>query len=118
MKNLPSQDRAMFLELKENYKKGDVIILNETSLPQYLYYSRVYGFLASDVKVEKMYKNSYDYLIFLNSLDKNKNYWFAQSSVKFPNTEDVRPVIEFFGQDKEKFIRYNKGKTDLFYVGK
>ena len=89
-----------------------------------------------------MYKNSYDYLIFLNSLDKsknywfvqssvkfpntedvrpldkNKNYWFAQSSVKFPNTEDVRSVIEFFGQDKEKFIRYNKGKTDLFYVGK
>ena len=118
MKNLSSQDRAMFLELKENYKKGDVIILNETSLPQYLYYSRVYGFLAQDVKVEKMYKNSYDYLIFLNSLDKNKNYWFAQSSVKFPNTEDVRPVIEFFGQDKEKFIRYNKGKTDLFYVGK
>lgn len=118
MKNLPSQDRAMFLELKENYKKGDVIILNETSLPQYLYYSRVYGFLASDVKVEKMYKNSYDYLIFLNSLDKNKNYWFAQSSVKFPNTEDVRPVIEFFGKDREKFIRYNKGKTDLFYVGK
>ena len=118
MKNLSSQDRAMFLELKENYKKGDVIILNETSLPQYLYYSRVYGFLASDVKVEKMYKNSYDYLIFLNSLDKNKNYWFVQSSVKFPNTEDVRAAIEFFGRDKEKFIRYNKGKTDLFYVGK
>ncbi len=118
MKKLPSQDRTIFLELKKKYKKGDKIILSETSLPQYLYYSRLYGFFADDASVEKMNKNSYDYLIFLNSLDKNKNYWFVQSSVKFPNTEDVRAAIEFFGRDKEKFIRYNKGKTDLYYVGK
>ena len=118
MKNLPSQDKAVFLELSNNYKSSDVIILAETYLPQYLYYSRVFGFCADNVKVEKMNKNIYNYLIFLNSLDKTKNYWFVYSSVKFPGIEDVRPIIEFFGQDREKFIRYNKGKTDLYYVGK
>ncbi len=118
MKNLPSQDKEIFLELRKNYKNGDIIILSETSLPQYLYYSRIFGFYADDVKVEKMKKNAYNYLLFLNSLDKTKNYWFVQSSVKFPDIEDARAPIEFFGRDREKFIRYNKGKTDLYYVGK
>ena len=118
MKNLPSKDLAIFLKLKEKYKKGDVILLDETSTPQYIYYSRRYNFSAQNVLTEKMTKDSYGYLIYLNSLDKNKNYWFVRSGIRFPNTIDTRDAIEFFGRDREKFIRYNEGKTDLYYVGK
>lgn len=118
MKNLPSQDLAIFLKLKENYKKGDMIILDETSTPQFIYYSRRYDFHTKNVMTEKMTKDSYGYLIYLNSLDKSKNYWFVRSNVRFPDTADTRDAIEFFGRDRGKFIRYNEGKTDLYYVGK
>ena len=118
MKNLPAQDLAVFLKLKENYKKGDVIILDETSIPQYIYYSKRTGFSADRVLGEKMTKDSTKYLFYLNTLDKNKNYWFVRSSVKFPDVLETREIIEFFGRERGEFKHYNKGKTDLYYVGK
>ena len=118
MKNLPSQDLYTFLKLKENYKKGDIVILNQTSLPQFLYYGRRYSFTPECVRVEKMQRSADEYLMLLNTLDKDKNYWFMVSSVKFPNVLDTREVIEFWGADRVKFKHYNKRKSDLYYVGK
>ncbi len=118
MKNLPSQDLYTFLKLKENYKKGDVIVLNQTSLPQFLYYSAKYSFVCENIQVEKMFYSADEYLMLLNTLDENKNYWFMVSSVKFPKAVNTREVIEFWGSNKVKFTHYNKGKTDLYYVGK
>ena len=118
LKSLPAQDLAIFLKLKENYKKGDIIILDETSIPQYIYYSKRTGFSADKVLSEKMTKDNFYYLKYLNSLDKNKNYWFVRSSVKFPDVIETREIIEFIGRERGEFKHYNKGKTDLYYVGK
>lgn len=121
MKNLPSQDLDMFLVLREKYKRGDIIMLNQTSIPQFLYYSKRYHFLHpsdKNIRAELIQISSVNYLAHLNSLDKDKNYWFFISSIRFPSTVETRDLIEFWGRDWARFIHYNKGKTDLYYVGK
>ena len=65
-----------------------------------------------------MQRSADEYLMLLNTLDKDKNYWFMVSSVKFPDVLDTREVIEFWGADRVKFKHYNKRKSDLYYVGK
>lgn len=120
MKNLPSQDLWAYKKLCENYKKNEIIVVDYSFTPQFIYYTKrlsMLDFEDKNVVFKKLYYNNYEYLNSFSALS-DADFWVISGAIKFPDAILTKPVIEFIGQGAKEFLHYNKGKTDIYYVAK
>lgn len=93
--------RSTMQELIKHYNKGELIIYNDASLSELMFYGHYYNFLNKNTKLAQINLSSYGedwYYNVLNTIPKNNRYWFY-----YPYDYVNKPVIQFL----KKWINNN-----------
>ena len=101
--------KELMIFMKEHYTPGEVVIYNDASDSEFYFYSTIYNFSNSQMKIGKISLSSYGedwYYNVLNILPKNQKYWFFYSYDYYK--KPVIPFLKKWARQPHNKIIYEK----------
>jgi hypothetical protein len=93
--------RTLVKIMKQNYRPGELVIVNNASVPTYIYYSKLLGFRPDKYVFLDKSTDNYDdkYLETINALPRNETVWFYYN-FRYGGHNPMAEILKEWSKDK------------------